>query len=125
LLASNDELKTLAAFPGIRELAARRVAYDGPFDPGMIPVIWSTARRNPTLVAFKTAAGHKAMALSAAGIWSTRVGLDSSHEAEMLALRDCNERLRLQVPEPLFCFLYASGDRTVLKQRYVEPFSPR
>jgi hypothetical protein len=65
------------------------------------------------------------MALSPAGIWSMRVGLDSAREAETLALRDCNERVRLQVPEPLFCFLYAIGDRTVLNQRYLEPASTR
>jgi hypothetical protein len=125
LLASNDELKTLAAFPGVREMSARRVAYDGPFDPAMIPVIWSTGRRNPSLVAYSTAAGHKAMALSPAGIWSTRFGMESAREAEMLALRECNEKVRQQVPEPLFCYLYASGDKTVLKNRHREPVQAR
>jgi hypothetical protein len=121
LLASNDDLKTLADFPGVRELSARRVAYEGVFDPAMIPVIFSTGRRLPALADYSGAPGFKAMALSPAGIWHTRTGAASAREAETAALRDCVERVRRSIPEPIPCYLYATGDRVILRQRRQEP----
>jgi hypothetical protein len=117
-VAVNEQLRTLADFPGAKEQAARRVGYEGPFDPAMIPAIWSTVRQLPHVQGYAVAAGPKAVALSPIGVLRLRTAAPSQKEAESGALADCNDQVKRITPEPIPCYLYAIGDRIVLRQRY-------
>ncbi len=117
LVAVNEDLRTLADFPGAREQAARRVGYEGPFDPAMIPAIWSSVRQLAHVQGYGAAAGPKAVALSPIGVLRLRTRAPSQNDAETGALAECNEQVRRVTPEPIPCYLYAIGDRIVLRQR--------
>jgi hypothetical protein len=97
-----------------------RVAYDGLFDPQMIPLVVDAVRRRPDVAGYRTAKGFKAAAFHPWGRLFIETGATSQRIAEDRALSACNndpQRNHLDGQ----CLLYAVGDQVVLPKRLTAP----
>ena len=101
---------------------AQRVLYAGPFEPERIPVD-ASVRNRADVLAYRLAAGPKAVALHPWGFLHVVTGAASQREAETKALVDCtaNPAHRNQ---NLPCYLYAAGDEVILPRRASSPITP-
>src|SRR5262249_9616473 len=101
-----------------------RVTYAGTFDPALIPTVRPELRLRADLLAFRDAAGPKAIALH------PRLGVfvmtdpENQRAAEVAALAQCNTApTRRATDGP--CFLYAVGSQVVLRRRSTGPLTPQ
>lgn len=122
LVAVND---TVQATPGDGNWPRRdmpRLAYDGEFDVAQLPVVNESVRARLDVAGYRVQAAPKAAAIHPLGKLFVTLNAADQREAERKALADCNtdpERRGAEGP----CYLYAVGDRVVLRQRATDPLS--
>jgi class 3 adenylate cyclase len=122
LVAVND---TVQATPGDGNWPRRdmpRMAYGGEFDIAQLPIVNESVRARLDVAGYRVQPAPKAAAIHPLGKLFVTVGAADQREAERKALSDCNtdpERSGAEGP----CYLYAVGDRVVLRQRATEPLS--
>ena len=98
-----------------------RAAYDGLFDPAMIPLVDDAVRHRADVQGYRAAAGPKAAALLVVGVFAVAHAA-SQRQAEEAALAQCNQD-PARTDMTGSCFLYAVGDRVVLRQALRQPMT--
>jgi hypothetical protein len=102
---------------------APRVSYSGQFDPEKLPGLRAQQLRSPQVLSYSNAAGPKAAAFHAEGLFTISTGSDSQRGAEERALNDCNAHPDRARSGNRPCYLYAVGNRVVLPLRRTSPLT--
>ena len=124
LFAEDDEPRTPPSGRDWEPQDMPRVRYAGPYDPGQVSGLSSSVRQSPMIAGYVQAAAPKAMAVHPWGRVFVASPAASQREAEAEALQTCNaDPIRQGRDGP--CFLYATGDRVVFKQRLTQPMTPQ
>ncbi|WP_083786417.1 caspase family protein [Methylobacterium nodulans] len=111
--------------PGKQDIPTQnmsRVNYDGLFDPERIPNANLFSTRSPEVLAYRSAPALKAAAYHPWGRIFVVSGRSAQQAAEEEALAQCNADPDRNGRDGS-CYLYAVGDRVVLKERLTKPAS--
>lgn len=102
---------------------ADRLRYSGTFVPDRVPGVSQTVRDRADVVGYLVARGPKASAVHPLGVLKVVQPAPSQRDAEVLALRGCNEEAaRLQAGSGP-CYLYSVDNRVVLPLRSTAPLT--
>lgn len=124
VVAVDNDVVSSANPAGLPIRSADRVRYSGSFAPAFVPAVSQQVRNRADVAGYLAARGPKASALHPLGILKVVEAAPSQREAEMMALRACNEEAaRLQAGSGT-CYLYAVDNRVVLPLRSPVPLSP-
>jgi len=122
LVAINDTLQPAPSDGNWPRRDMPRMAFDGEFDVAQLPIVNEAVRARLDVAGYRVQPAPKAVAIHPQGKLFVTVGAADQREAERKALETCNtdpERSGADGP----CYLYAIGDRVVLRQRATEPLS--
>ena len=103
--------------------SADRVRYSGAFAPERLPGVAQSVRDRADVVGYLGARGPKASAVHALGLLRVVQAAPSQREAEVLALRGCNEEAARLQGGIGPCFLYSVDNRVVLPLRSTVPLT--
>ena len=122
LVAINDSAQPAPSDGNWPRRDMPRIAYEGEFDIAQLPIVSEVVRARLDVAGYRVQPAPKAAAIHPIGKLFVTVNAADQREAERKALADCNADLpRGGADGP--CFLYAVGDRVVLRQRSTEPLS--
>ena len=123
LVAVNAKVQDRPASGYWRTRPMSRAAYAGSFDPRTIPFLRDATRQRQDVYDYRKKEGPKAAAVHPWGRIFIAAGTASQHDAEAIALADCNsDPSRKGQDGP--CWLYAVGDQVVLPKRLQSAMTP-
>lgn len=123
LLASDDDVMAVTSVADLAVRTSDRVRFSGLFAPDRLPGVAQSVRDRGDVVGYGAARGPKASALHPLGVLKVALSAASQREAEVVALRGCNEEAaRIQTGSGP-CYLYSVDNRVVLPLRSTVPLT--